>query len=462
MENRVTLASMQKLCIENRSGPIILTTEETPEIDLHIIKLVKTFCHFQGLPNDDANSHLSKFISLFNSYKQGITDSNILKLHLFQYSLSAHALLWFDGLDSNSIHSWEELATKFLAKFYPPSLQTSLKNEIVNFHQRNDELLSSAWKIFKEMLRRCPNHSIGQPDLLCTFYNGLTENDRSTLDMASQGNFMLRTATEAWDLLETIATREEDWSNEAAEPDISTQALKMLESRLEDLNLMLQNFSIPATINTDVTRTNLRKFSTYCTTIISKLETKYKEFDVLILTRGGKEIKVDNLINIEEPPTQNLSKTDPITLNQPINHPDSVNPVTPDIIPRARIPFPGRLRKERQDSQFARYGDIIKNLHLNIRLVDANALADLGASLNLMPYSLFKKLGLHESRPTRMTIQLADRSVKISLGIAEDILVRVDKFAFPVDFVIMDIEEDSKVPLIFGRPFLDTAKAVNL
>ncbi|XP_071699943.1 uncharacterized protein [Rutidosis leptorrhynchoides] len=90
----------------------------------------------------------------------------------------------------------------------------------------------------------------------------------------------------------------------------------------------------------------------------------------------------------------------------------------------------------------------------------SNALADLGASINLMPYSLFKKLGLNELRPTRMTIQLADRSVKIPREISNDILLRVDKFAFPVDFVILDIEEGTKVPLILGRPFLSTTKAV--
>ncbi|XP_071734241.1 uncharacterized protein [Rutidosis leptorrhynchoides] len=89
-----------------------------------------------------------------------------------------------------------------------------------------------------------------------------------------------------------------------------------------------------------------------------------------------------------------------------------------------------------------------------------NALVDLGASVNLMPYSLFRKLGLIDLNPTRMTIQLADRSVKLPRGITEDVLVRVDKFAFPVDFIIMDIEEEEKVPLILGRPFLNNAKVV--
>ena len=90
----------------------------------------------------------------------------------------------------------------------------------------------------------------------------------------------------------------------------------------------------------------------------------------------------------------------------------------------------------------------------------SNALADLGASINLMPYSLYEKLDLGDLTPTRMTLSLADRSVKYPRGIVENLLVKVDKFVFPVDFVILDMEVDDSVPIILGRPFLRTAKAV--
>ncbi|GKB32063.1 reverse transcriptase domain-containing protein [Tanacetum coccineum] len=89
-----------------------------------------------------------------------------------------------------------------------------------------------------------------------------------------------------------------------------------------------------------------------------------------------------------------------------------------------------------------------------------NALADLGASINLMPYSLYAKLSLETLKPTKMSIRLADRSFQHPIGIAENMLVEVGKFTFPVDFVILEMEEDSKVPLILGRPFLHTADAV--
>ncbi|XP_014511736.1 uncharacterized protein LOC106770440 [Vigna radiata var. radiata] len=90
-------------------------------------------------------------------------------------------------------------------------------------------------------------------------------------------------------------------------------------------------------------------------------------------------------------------------------------------------------------------------------LAIGKALIDLGASINLMSLSMFKKIGELELKPTRMTLQLADRSTKYPHGVVEDVLVKVDKSLFPVDFVIMEMEEDIDVPLILGRPFMKTA-----
>ena len=92
------------------------------------------------------------------------------------------------------------------------------------------------------------------------------------------------------------------------------------------------------------------------------------------------------------------------------------------------------------------------------------ALLDLGASVNLMPYSVYMQLGLGELKPTSITLSLADRSVKIPKGIVEDVLVKINKFYYPVDFVVLDTEpssnEPNHVPIILGRPFLATANAI--
>ena len=82
------------------------------------------------------------------------------------------------------------------------------------------------------------------------------------------------------------------------------------------------------------------------------------------------------------------------------------------------------------------------------------ALCDSGASINLMPYSIAKKLSLGEITPTTVTLQMADRTLAKPEGIIEDVLVKVGNFIFPVDFIILDMEEDSQVPLLLGRPFI--------
>ncbi|GJZ30963.1 reverse transcriptase domain-containing protein [Tanacetum coccineum] len=89
-----------------------------------------------------------------------------------------------------------------------------------------------------------------------------------------------------------------------------------------------------------------------------------------------------------------------------------------------------------------------------------NALADHDARINLMPYSLYAKLSLETFKPTKISVRLVNRSFQYPIGIAENMLVKVGKFTFPVDFVILEMEEDSKVPLILGRPFLYTTDAV--
>ncbi|XP_047948956.1 uncharacterized protein LOC125194774 [Salvia hispanica] len=88
------------------------------------------------------------------------------------------------------------------------------------------------------------------------------------------------------------------------------------------------------------------------------------------------------------------------------------------------------------------------------------ALCDLGASINLMPLSFFWKMEIGILKPTRITLQMVDRSVTYPEGIIEDVLVQVNDFIFPVDFVVLDMEEDMNVPLILGRPFLATGKAL--
>ena len=87
-------------------------------------------------------------------------------------------------------------------------------------------------------------------------------------------------------------------------------------------------------------------------------------------------------------------------------------------------------------------------------------LCDLGENINLMPLSIYKKLGLGDAKPTAMRLLMADRTVKRPIEILHDVLVKVESFIFLADFVILDCEVDFEVPIILGRPFLATGRAL--
>nr|GEW32663.1 hypothetical protein [Tanacetum cinerariifolium] len=146
---------------------------------------------------------------------------------------------------------------------------------------------------------------------------------------------------------------------------------------------------------------------------------------------------------------------------------------------RATIPFLGRLREYGNDMEEIK---ATMNSHYSTILNDTlppkendpwsftllfyinnmsfiKALTDLGASVNVMPYSTFTNLGLGELVPTKLIVELANRTKKHPKGIAKNVLVGNDKFVFPVDFIVLDMPEDIKVLLILGRPFLPTAHA---
>nr|GEV82943.1 reverse transcriptase domain-containing protein [Tanacetum cinerariifolium] len=128
------------------------------------------------------------------------------------------------------------------------------------------------------------------------------------------------------------------------------------------------------------------------------------------------------------------------------------------------------IKQEKDEVQIQKFWHMFKQLYLNITLAEAlvlmpnelkcKALADLGASINLMPLSVWKELGLPNLILTRMTLELANHAICTPDEIARDVFVSVGKFTFPADFVVVDYESDPRVPLILGRPFLRNARAL--
>nr|GFA03743.1 reverse transcriptase domain-containing protein [Tanacetum cinerariifolium] len=170
---------------------LLIISSLQSEEDLVLIQLQNS-CQFHGLPGDDDNKHLDKFLHVTQSIKvNGVTDE-ALHLYLFPHSLTHHATVWFDRLPRNSINTFEKMAKMFLEKYFPPSMVTKLRNEITNFRQYLDESLFEAWERYKLSNDRCPNHNMLPVTQIDTFYNGLTLRDRDTINAAAGGTFMKR------------------------------------------------------------------------------------------------------------------------------------------------------------------------------------------------------------------------------------------------------------------------------
>ncbi|GKA75781.1 reverse transcriptase domain-containing protein [Tanacetum coccineum] len=210
-----------------------------------------------------------------------------------------------------SILTWDDLVSKFINKFFPPSKTTNLQNEITRFQQRFDETFYEAWDRFNDLLRACPHHGFSKLHQLDTFYNALNSNDqriRRNFDHDLKG----------------ITTRS---------------------------SVAYQGPTIPTTSSSS--------------------------------SKSRCNVKAEN----------------------------------PNII--------------------------LTKLPEKLGMEECLALADLGASINLMPLSVWKKFSLPELTPTCMTLELADRSITKPIGIAEDVYLKVGKFKFPADFVVVDFDADS-------------------
>ncbi|GJW60197.1 reverse transcriptase domain-containing protein, partial [Tanacetum coccineum] len=139
---------------------------------------------------------------LLRAPTEGNVPNDVIKLMMFPYSLEGAAKTWYEKEPPNSILTWEDLVTKFVNQFFPPSKTTHLKNEISRFTQKFEETFSEAWERFKELLRACPHHGFTELTQVDTFYNGLNDNEQDSLNAAAGGNLLSKTTREALNIIE--------------------------------------------------------------------------------------------------------------------------------------------------------------------------------------------------------------------------------------------------------------------
>nr|GEX17125.1 reverse transcriptase domain-containing protein [Tanacetum cinerariifolium] len=431
------LQIIEELCqpiLNGRGGPIATIAIQATDFRLKndMIQQVQNSCQFHGLPGDDANKHLDKKIHVTQSINVNGVSDDTLRLYLFPHSLTHHATAWFDHLPRNSITKFEQMAKMFLEKYFPPSMVTKLRNQITKFHQRPDESLFEAWERYKLSIDRCPNHNMLPVTQLDTFYNGLTLRHRDTINATAGGTFMKRRPKECYDLIENIIAHHNDWDTFAQRRTLPSNTIT---NPKEDLKGIPTRSGITYKGPTIPTTTSPPK--------VVECETKMIK-DMVPPTNNRIEAPVSapkpnpkpsipypyrlNDQKLREKANNQMEKFFQIfqDLNFNISFMDALI-----LMPKFALTIKSLLTNKERLSESTRtplnehcLAVLLKKLPKKLRdpgkfiilcdfsgIDECLALADLGASINLMPLSVWKNLSLPKLSPTFITLELANRSI---------------------------------------------------
>nr|GEZ56499.1 DNA-directed DNA polymerase [Tanacetum cinerariifolium] len=432
------------------------------------------------------------------------------------------ARIWLDKEPPRSILTWEDLVSKFINQFFPPSKTTYLRNEITNFLQKPNETFNEAWKRFKYLLRQCPHHGFSELHQLDTFYNALNSNDQDALDSAAGENFLDKIPRECLSIIESKSKVKYSRSRTTnvrantnpplfySSPSNSFN-LQQIAASLEDkLDIRMNRFekSLNDMKNSFVTPTApLKAVEEVCVTCGAN-----HSYNNCPLTRGGNDFPVfyNNIQQFQAAAVGNfiqnskaITTRSGMTYKEPpipppgVEQQEPTEETTDTELPSTEDIQPPPVQVEVQkDKPIEEPSVVLNNKNKLIELTktplnknclavvlkklpkklgdpgrflipcdffefdNCLALADLGASINLMSLSIWKNLKLPTLNDTKMVLELAERTISKPTSVAENVFVKVDKFYFPADFVVLNFIADPRVPLILGRPFLSTAHAL--
>ncbi|GJY13943.1 reverse transcriptase domain-containing protein [Tanacetum coccineum] len=206
MADNRTMAQMLQAPIEGYEDAIVVPPINANNFELKqpLINLVQSN-KFTG--RQDPHNHLRFFNKVTSTFRHPEVPNTSIKLLLFPFSLDGEARDWLDKEPPRSILTWDDLVSKFINQFFPPSKTTYYRNEIITFYQKPNETFNEAWERFKGLLRQCPHHGFSELHQLDTFYNSLNSNDQDALDSAAGGNFLDKMPQEGLAIIEMIASQ---------------------------------------------------------------------------------------------------------------------------------------------------------------------------------------------------------------------------------------------------------------
>ncbi|XP_075108961.1 uncharacterized protein LOC142180786 [Nicotiana tabacum] len=395
---------------------------------------------------------------------------------------------------ANSIHSWPKLVRAFLAKWFPQSKKSELRDKIFFFKQVPGEHLLEAWDRFKLYLVRSPNHGFPDSILLEKFYMGLDPMNQSIAKNAAYGSFMDKSFAKVTQILDKMAKHNQAWNSEDTTGGIAygSPSLTTMIKENQERDQVIAGLATNVNVLTKRFIENQTKKVNVAEDVQPISNEDFEEANYVNNSQGGYQRQQyqgsssdSTLESMFERVLQNQEKSDTSMRNMT----ELVGSHTTSI-QKLEMQMRDLSREQNLKQKGTLSSDTIANpkgsgsgptshimaittwcgkkedpgaftILCTIGTHDfVRALCDNGASINLMPLSIYKKEGLGMARPTSMRLQMADRSIKIPVGIVDDVLVKVEKFHLPADFVILDCAVDKEIPIILGRPFLATGRAL--
>nr|GEY98050.1 DNA-directed DNA polymerase [Tanacetum cinerariifolium] len=541
MADNRTMAQLLQAHTVGYEDAIVIPEIAATNFDLKygLINLVQNK-QFFGHDKEDQHAHIRYFNKITSTMRVPNVPNSTIKLMLFPFSLEGAARIWLEKEPPRSILTWDDLVSKFINQFFPPSKMTNLRNEITRLQQRFDESFSEAWDGFNDLLRACPHHGFSELHQLDTFYNALNINDPDSLNSVAGGNFLDKMPSDCLKIIKSkskvrqsrakavvakvnsksftpaissdVAELKDivralllDKKNQSSAPatSLTPAPVKAVESNCVTCGGTHSYQNCPATSG-NVYQYNIHEYVSQATTAnYNQRNTGFRPQMVTNQIRPSGFPPVQNNqnnFNRRNNFTQNRGGNfNQSTFNQSQLHRPQANKqiekfyeIFKDmsfeisftdaliLMPKFASTLKALIRNKEKLSEMARtpmnehcsavilnklpkkLGDPGKLLipYEFSRMDECLAFADLGASINLMPLSVWKELALLELTPTCMTLELADHSVSKPIGISKDVSVKVGMFHFPADFMVVDFDPDPRVPLILERCFLKTGRAL--
>nr|GEV53746.1 reverse transcriptase domain-containing protein [Tanacetum cinerariifolium] len=505
MADQHTMAQLLQAPTEGYKDAIVdsAITVDNFELKHGLLTLVQNK-QFFGHDKEDPHAHIRYFNKITSTLKFLNVPNMSIKLMLFPFSLEGAARICLEKEPPRSIFTWDDLVSKFINQFFPPSKTTNLQ-----LHQ------------------------------LDTLYNALNSKDQDSLNSSAGGNFLDKMPRECLAIIES-KSKVHYSRNKPVVAKVSTNTSTSVEESYVTCGGAHSYRNCPAT-DGNIYRDNIQEFVSQASAVnYNQGNTSYRPPMISNQIRPPGQNMQNQLTNLTELITKFVNSNSASTLSSgtlPSNtiansrsdlkaittrssvsydgpqilplpsflhkvveiEPEATKdtPVTSSISepvialvsapkpnPKSSILYPSRRNDERNhekaNNQIEKFYQLFKDLSFEISFADALilmpkfastlkalirnkeklTLADLDASINLMPLSVWNKLSLPDLSPTCMNLKLVDRSISHSVGVAEDVYVKVGSFHFPADFVVVDFDANPRVPLILGRSFLKTGRAL--